>query len=202
MAEAGVRTPLTAEEYLAFERASEQKHEFANGEVFAMSGGTREHSLIAANVIGELRSALTDRPCEVHTSDLRVKLATGTRYVYPDVSVVCGEPRFEDAQRDTLLNPSVVVEVLSDSSEAYDRGDKFALYRALPSLRDYLLLSQKAMLVEHFHREDDGSWRLRALGPGNVLALPSIDAHVAVERLYLKVALGAAESDSATNTPR
>jgi len=202
MAETGVRTPLTAEEYLAFERASEQRHEFANGEAFAMSGGTREHSLIAANVTREFGNALLDRPCEVHTSDLRVKLATGSRYVYPDVSVVCGEPRFEDAQRDTLVNPSVIVEVLSDASEAYDRGDKFALYRALPSLRDYVLVSQKTMLVEHFHREDDGSWRLRALGPGDVLALGSIDARVAIESLYLKVALGAAESDSATNTPR
>src|SRR5262245_50639784 len=126
MGEAAQKARMTAEEYLAFERASEQKHEYADGEIFAMSGGTYEHGLIAGNVLGELRGALLERPCTVQGSDVRVKAVATKRYLYPDVSVVCGRPVFEDETRDTLLNPRVIVEVLSDSTERYDRGDKFA----------------------------------------------------------------------------
>jgi len=178
---------LTPEEYLAFERASEQKHEYADGEIFAMSGGSREHSLTATNLIGELRAALLDRPCEVHGSDLRVKsLATG-RYVYPDASVVCGRPSFEDASRDTLLNPIVIVEVLSDSTEAYDRGDKFAHYESIPSVQDYVIASQKEARIDHFHRQADGSWNVRILRKDDVLVLDAIGCKIPVARAYLKV---------------
>src|SRR5437868_3265704 len=125
MGEAAARTRLTPEEYLAFERSSEIKHEYVDGEIFAMSGGTRAHSLVGGNVLGEIRAALSERDCEVHGSDIRIKIPATGRYVYPDASVVCGEALFEDDEEDTLLNPKVIVEVLSRSTEPYDRGDKF-----------------------------------------------------------------------------
>lgn len=154
-----------------------------------MSGCTREHSLITGNIHGELRAALLDRPCEVHTSDMRVKIASTGRYVYPDASVVCGEPRFEDAHVDTLTNPNLIVEVLSDSSEAYDRGDKFAQYRSLPSMTDFVLVAQTAVRIEHFRRQSDGKWLLTIVGPGERLTLESLGVAIAVDRVYLKVSL-------------
>jgi Uma2 family endonuclease len=187
MGDAAVRSRLTPEEYLAFERSSEQRHEFADGEIFAMSGGTREHSLIAVNIAGELRHALLDRPCEVHASDMRVKIQPTGRYLYPDASVVCGRPLFEDATRDTLLNPVLIVEVLSDSSEAYDRGDKFAQYRTIESLKEYVLASQKEARIEHFRRLPDGSWLLRIFQRGDRVGLDSTGIELSVDRAYLKV---------------
>jgi Uma2 family endonuclease len=178
---------MTPAEYLAFERASDQKHEYADGEIFAMAGGTREHSLIAQNIAGELRNALLDRPCEVHGSDLRIQIASAQRYFYPDVSVVCGSPRFADDKRDTVENPKLIVEVLSETTERYDRGDKFAFYRTLDSLQDYVLASQTQPLVEHYRRGPDGTWVYRALGPGERLVLESLGCEVAVDRAYLKV---------------
>jgi Uma2 family endonuclease len=191
MAQAAVRVRLSPEEYLAMERSAEQRHEYADGEVFAMAGGTREHNLTTGNIHGELRLALIDRPCEVYNSDMKVQIAATDRYVYPDVAVACGEPKFEDETRDTLLNPVVIVEVLSDSTEAYDRGDKFAQYQMIPSLRDYVLASQKAVRIEHFRRLPDGTWLLRNLGPGERLVLESVGCEIAVDRAYLKVFQGA-----------
>ena len=191
MGQSAVRTGISPEDYLAFERASEQKHEYADGEVFAMSGCTREHSLIAGNIQRELGNTLLDRPCEVHTSDMRVKIASTGRYVYPDASVVCGEPVFEDAEVDTLINPNVIIEILSDSSEGYDRGDKFAQYQSVQSVTDYVLISQKTVRVEHFHRQPDGKWLLAILGPGAKLTIGSIGVTIDVDRVYLKVPLPA-----------
>ena len=187
MGEAAVRTRLTPQEYLALERASEMKHEYVDGEIFAMSGGTRAHSLVGGNVLGELRAALSERDCEVHGSDMRIKIAATGRYVYPDASVVCGDALFEDEEEDTLLNPKVIVEVLSRSTEPYDRGDKFENYQSLASLCEYVLLSQKKVRVEHYSLQPDSAWILRVLGAGERLALPSIGCEIAVDRLYLKV---------------
>ncbi|WP_437875777.1 Uma2 family endonuclease [Sorangium sp. So ce513] len=195
MGQAARRTGLSPAEYLAFERASEQKHEYANGEIFAMSGCSREHSLLAGNIQRELGNALLDRASEVHTSDMRVKIASTGRYVYPDASVVCGEPVFEDAEVDTLLNPSVIVEVLSETSEAYDRGDKFAQYRRVPSIMEYVLVSQKEVRIEHFQRQPDGRWLLAILGPGMQLELESIGVVIDVDRVYRKVPLAPAASE-------
>lgn len=195
MGQAARRTGLSPAEYLAFERASEQKHEYANGEIFAMSGCSREHSLLAGNIQRELGNALLDRACEVHTSDMRVKISSTGRYVYPDASVVCGEPVFEDAEVDTLLNPSVIVEVLSETSEAYDRGDKFAQYRRVPSIMEYVLVSQKEVRIEHFQRQPDGRWLLAILGPGMQLELESIGVVIDVDRVYRKVPLAPAASE-------
>jgi Uma2 family endonuclease len=186
MGEAARRLKMTPEEYLAFERASDQKHEYVDGEIFAMSGGTREHSLIGQNVAGELRNALLERACEVHGSDMRIKTAAG-KYHYADAFVVCGPPVFEDETRDVMLNPKAIVEVLSDSTERYDRGDKFASYRTIDTLMDYVLVSQTAVLVEHYHRLADGTWLYRALETGDKLVLPSLDCEIPVDRLYLKV---------------
>lgn len=187
MGDAARSARMTSEEYLAFERASEQKHEYADGEIFPVSGGTREHSLIGQNLARELGNALLERPCEVHGSDMRIKVVATGRYFYPDVSVVCGEPRFEDEARDTVLNPKVIVEVLSDSTERYDRGDKFASYRTIESLKDYVLASQTRPLIEHYQRSPDGTWVFRALGPGERLVLASLGCEVAVDRAYVKV---------------
>ena len=178
---------VSAEEYLAFERASEERHEFIDGQIVAMTGGTFEHAVIAGNVAGELRQALRDRPCWVCPADMRIKIETSERYTYSDVAVVCGTPQLEDGRRDTLLNPSALFEILSKSTESYDRGEKFAHYRTLPSLVDYVLVSQKEILVENFQRQADGGWLLRALGPGERLALPSLGCEAAVDAFYLKV---------------
>jgi Uma2 family endonuclease len=187
MAQPAVTTFASAAEYLAFERAAPDRHELIDGEVVAMSGGTREHSLIALNIGDELRAALRERPCEVFSSDMRIKVAATGRYTYPDVAALRGAPEFEDEARDTLLNPAAVFEVLSDSTESYDRGEKFAQYRQLPSLTDYVLASQKAMLVEHFHRQPDGSWLLRVCGPGERVALAALGCDLALDEVYLKV---------------
>ncbi|WP_434043297.1 MULTISPECIES: Uma2 family endonuclease [Sorangium] len=195
MGQAATRTRLSPAEYLAFERASEQKHEYANGEIFATPGCTREHSLLAGNIQRELGNALLERACEVHTSDMRVKITSTGRYVYPDASVVCGNPVFEDAEVDTLLNPNVIVEVLSDSSEAYDRGDKFAQYRSVPSNMEYVVVSQKEVRIEHFQRQPDGRWLLSILGSGMQLELESIGVVIGVDRVYRKVPLAPAANE-------
>lgn len=178
---------MTPQEYLAFERASETKHEYVDGEIFAMSGGTREHSLVGQHVARELGNALFDRPCEVHGSDMRIKVQALERYFYPDASVVCGPAELEDESRDVLLNPKVIVEVLSRSTRSYDRGDKFASYQAIESLQEYVLLSQTEVRVEHYSRQRDGSWIYRSIGAGGELVLPSIECVIAIDRVYAKV---------------
>ena len=135
------KTYLTQADYLHRERAAEGKSEFYRGEMFAMAGASREHNLIVGNLVTSLNLQLRDRDCQVYPSDMRVKVSPTGLYTYPDVSVACENPEFEDAQGDTLLNPRVLVEVLSDSTEAYDRGPKFEQYRQLASLRDYLLIN-------------------------------------------------------------
>jgi Uma2 family endonuclease len=185
MAEPALRGRLTAEEYLAFERSAEERHELVDGEIFAMAGGTREHSLLALNVGSELRAALRRAPCEVFNSDLRIKVES--RYTYADVVVSCGTPRFEDPKRDTLLNPTAIVEVLSESTERYDRGEKFALYRTLSSFQEYLLVSQKQAQVEHFLRQPDDSWLLRVYGAGETVLLPSLACELSVDEIYFRV---------------
>ena len=186
---------MTPAEQLAFERASEVEHEDAHGAVFAMSGGTRAHSLLAANLTRELGNAPLNRPCELHTGDLRVKIAATGRHVYPEATVACRELAFEDDALDTLLNPTVIVEVPSDPSEAYDRGDEFEGYRSVSSVTDEVLVSQKAPRIEHHRREPDGAWRFVALGPGDALVLDGLGVRVRVEvdRVYHEVALTPAE---------
>jgi Uma2 family endonuclease len=163
------------------------RHELIDGEIVAMSGGTWEHSLIAQNIGGELRAALRSTPCQVLNSDLRIWIEARNRYTYADVVAVCGLPSFTDEARDTVVNPAAIFEVLSDSTESYDRGEKFAGYRTLPSLQEYVLISQKQELVEHFHRRADGTWLLRVCGAGESVSLPALGCDLKVAEVYFKV---------------
>jgi Uma2 family endonuclease len=174
---------MTYAEYLAFERASSDKHEFVDGEVFAMAGGTYAHSLVGANVIGALINALRGRSCRPLTSDMRVRTGDDVG-AYPDASVVCGAPMFSDESSDELRNPTVIIEVLSPSTEAYDRGDKFAHYQTIASLRDYVLVATSRARIEVYSREDDGAWTLRTYLAGASVVVPSIDVRLGVSEIY------------------
>jgi Uma2 family endonuclease len=152
---------LTAAEYLAIERAAEYKSEFYNGEMFAMAGASEEHNLITSNVIREPSTQVKGRPWRVYPNDMRVKVSETGLYTYPDVTVVCGDRKLEDDRRDTLLNPTLIVEVLSPPTEAYDRGERFAQYRRLASLREYLLIAQDRPRIERYTRQGEGDqWLL------------------------------------------
>ena len=186
MAEPARKLTCTFAEYLALDEASDRKHEYVDGEVFARSGGTLEHSQIAANVIGELRAQLRGRPCVVYTSDARVRVrvrSTGLA-TYPDVSVVCGSIERDPENKHTLTNPVVLVEVLSDSTEGYDREEKLSHYRRIPSLREYLLVSQYERRVEHLTRNEDGTWTLRDVIPPAAVQLPTIGCALSLEEIY------------------
>ncbi|HLC17134.1 MAG TPA: Uma2 family endonuclease [Thermodesulfovibrionia bacterium] len=153
MLTAAVKQRYTPEEYLALERKAEYKSEFVNGRIFAMSGASRKHNLIAGNIFRELSLQFKNRPCEVYMSEMRVKVSPTGMYTYPDVVAVCGDISLEDIHNDTLINPTVIVEVLSESTEAYNRGEKFAHYRSLESLQEYILVAQDKVRVERFVRQ-------------------------------------------------
>ncbi len=175
---------LTPEEYLAWERAQPEKHAYYRGEVFAMAGGSEEHNLLVFNIIALLGVALRDRPCRGYPSDMRVRVVAADLYTYPDVTIVCGNRELDG---DTLLNPHVIFEVLSDSTEAYDRGRKFEHYRTIPSFKEYVLVSQHEVHVDHFVKQPDGSWLMRSRGPGETIALASVGCALPVDEVYLKV---------------
>src|SRR5260221_1576485 len=167
---------LSESDYLRFEREAETRSEYFDGEVFAMAGGTRSHSLIQTNLAGELRDLLKDSDCVAYNTDLRLKVEATGLLTYPDVSVVRGEQRFLDEEEDTLLNPTVIIEVLSDSTEAYDRGKKFESYRQIPTCREYLLVSQKEPRIEQFIRQPNGEWTLKeAAGLSAEIELASLE---------------------------
>ena len=179
----------TPQEYLALERAAEYKSEYLRGEIFAMAGASREHSLISSNLNGEVRAQLRESPCEVHGSDMRVKVLRTGLYTYPDVIIACGDLQFEDSVPDILLNPKVIFEVLSDSTEAYDRGKKFGHYRQIPSLMEYVLVSQTEPLIERYARTPDDSWLLTvSKGLEAVLQLESVPCRLRLVDVYIKVA--------------
>ena len=187
MATAAAYAYLTQEEYLAFEREADIKHEYCNGQLYAMSGASRAHNLISLNIAGELRSQLKRRPCEVYMSEMRVLVDAARSYRYPDVVVACDVPRFQDDVFDTLLNPTVIVEVLSQSTEARDRGEKFAEYAQLVSLREYILVAQKTVHVEHYFRQGT-RWVSREYRDLDaVLQLESIGCALPLRDIYEKV---------------
>ncbi len=177
----------TVEEYLELDRHSELRHEYFEGEIFAMTGGTRRHTHLAANLVRTLGNALLDRPCMVLGADMRIAVSESSLYTYPDVVVVCGPAKFTNEREETLVNPSLIVEVLSPSTESYDRGRKFEHYRTIPSLTDYVLVSQDAPLVEHFVRQPSGSWLLTEYRAGHALAIDSLGVSIAVDEIYRKV---------------
>lgn len=182
------KSRLTPEEYLALERKAEIKSEYFDGQMFAMSGATREHTKIVVNVVTELNTQFRDRPCEVYALDMRTKVSATGFYTYPDIAAVCGEPEFEDAQLDTLINPQLIVEVLSDSTESYDRGKKFAHYRTIESLREYILVSQTECRIERFSRHDDGNWLYTEnTDPDGSIEVASVACRLSVSRVYHKI---------------
>jgi Uma2 family endonuclease len=179
---------LTPTEYLAFERQSDIKHEYFRGELFAMAGASRQHVTISTNLAYLLVGQLKGRSCNVFNGDMRVKVSPTGLYTYPDASVVCGRPRFEDKELDVLLNPTVIVEILSKSTEAYDRGEKFAQYRTLDTLADYLLISQDRPLIERFTRQPDGVWLFtESAGLDAVMPIESIQCQLPLAEVYDRV---------------
>ena len=178
----------TVEEYLAFERASRDvKHEYYDGEIFAMAGASLPHNLVVGNLVTALNQRLRDRDCMVCPSDMRVQSPTGL-YSYPDVSIVCGTPELADEHNDTLLNPLIVIEVLSPSTEAYDRGKKFGHYKTISSLREYVLVAQDRTAIDHFARQDDGRWLMTSVNDlSSELVMPALDVAVSSGDVYAKV---------------
>jgi Uma2 family endonuclease len=187
------KSTMTYAEYFEFEDRSVEKHEFLNGEVFAMSGGTIEHARLAGAVIGALTEVLRGRPRAVYSSDLRIRIRATGLTTYPDVSVVCGGKAEVDAEDPyAIVNPVLLVEVLSDSTEAYDRGEKAAHYRHLPSLREYVLVSQRRPRIEVQRRNEAGRWEIYEYESGSQAELASIGCSIAVDEVYRDPFAGAA----------
>jgi Uma2 family endonuclease len=182
------KTFYTPEEYLALELSCETKHEYYNGEIFAMSGASKQHVLIVTNLVVELGSKLKEGPCTVYSTDLRVKVAPTGLYTYPDVVVLCDEPRFSDEQQDTLLNPALIIEVLSELTKDYDRGGKFEQYRTIESFVEYLLIAQDRPHVEHHTRQPDGTWILRETNNlEDTLQLKSVPCSLRMVDIYARI---------------
>ena len=187
------KSTLTAIEYLELERRSDGKREFLDGELFAMAGASRRHNLITANIVGELRAALRRGPCEVYPSDMRIKVSPTGLFTYPDASVVCDEPRFEDRELDTLLNPKLLVEVLSKSTAAYDLGKKFEHYRALESVEEVLFVDSESIHVMFYRRQTDkpaafSTWILSETRDLSAeIHIPSLDVTLSLKEVYAKV---------------
>jgi Uma2 family endonuclease len=179
------RRPLvTYAEYLVAEEASVDRHWFLSGEVFAMAGGTPEHAALAAAVIGQLAAGLHARPCRIFTSDARVRVPATGLATYPDVTVVCSKREADPDDPNAITNPVLLVEVLSDSTEAHDRGEKAAHYRHLASLREYVLVSHRERRVEVFRRNEAGRWELYEAGAGGVAELTSVGCTLDVDAIY------------------
>jgi Uma2 family endonuclease len=187
------KTFLTPEQYLEIERKAEFKSEYYQGEMFLMSGAREPHNLIVVNLAAELRQQLRKRPCRTYVNDMRVRVKATGLYTYPDVVAVCGEPEFLDETRDTLLNPSLIVEVLSPSTEIYNRIRKFEHYRSVESVSEYLMIASERVSAELYTRQPDGRWMLTAVDRmEDSLDLQSVGVHLALADLYEKVGLPAA----------
>ena len=186
---AAADTYITPEAYLASERRAKYKSEYINGEVLAMSGASNAHNIITVEITTELNIQLRPRGCFVYSGDMRVRTSRTGSYFYPDVTVVCDKPQFEDNVFDTLLNPILVVEVLSPSTAVYDRGEQFAHYQELTSLREYILVSQDRILVEHY-RLMETQWVQKAFhAPEDILLLNSIECKLPLQDIYTRVTL-------------
>jgi len=184
------KTYLTPEEYLATERQAEYKSEYLAGEVFAMVGASRKHNLIAVNILAGLGQQLRDKPSEVYTSNMRLRVPAIDLYTYPDVVVACNEPKFDDDYFDTLLNPILIVEVLSPSTASYDRTKKFGYYRKIESLAEYLLVAQDEHKIEHYVKQPDERWLLSDISSLEAkVELVSIQCTLNLADVYAKVEL-------------
>jgi Uma2 family endonuclease len=189
-------TFLTPEEYLEIERRAERKSEYFQGEMFAMAGASLAHVVIVGNLGRELGNRLEAGPCSVYSSDLRLRVAPNGLFTYPDVMVIRGDPQFADNRGDTVVNPVLIVEVLSESTQAYDRGKKFEQYRTLPSLREYLLVAQDAPRIEQWIRQPDDNWLRADISGGDAtIQLVSVDCLLPLARIYNKVSWPPAEKE-------
>lgn len=176
------------EEYLALEEAADCKSEYYEGEIFAMSGGSANHNRIARNLLIALEAAFENRPCETFINDMRLLVKENGLYTYPDIMVVCGQIDFVEERNDTITNPVVIMEVLSKSTQDYDRGSKFTLYRAIKTLQDYVLIDQTRVKVEYFHKLDDGRWILQEFEHlDELLQIESIGLEITLERIYQRI---------------
>ena len=181
-------TPMTEADYLAFERESDEKHEFFDGQIRAMTGASEAHNLVVSSTIIALGSQLRGRDCKIYPSDMKVRTPSTRSYVYPDITIVCDAARFDDEYRDILLNPTLIIEVLSPSTEADDRGKKFQRYREIPSLQEYILTAQDNPRVERFARQHNNLWQLsEARGQDGVLNLRVIGCRLALSDVYEQV---------------
>ena len=183
---------ITTEEYLRTERESDTKSEYLNGDIFSMAGASRAHNQITSNLVVALAGKLSERPCSAYVSDMKVRTKTRetNKYSYPDVVVTCGDESFEDDNSDVLLNPLVIIEVLSESTEAYDRGLKFFHYQLIPSLRDYLLVTQDYCRVEHYQRRDDNQWVYSEYHDlEDEVQIATLDCSVSTAEIYRRVGL-------------
>ena len=177
----------TGEDYLAWEREADFKSEYLRGQIYAMSGASVEHNTISMNLSGEIHAQLKGRPCRAFVSDMKVQIDTADAYFYPDISGLCGEMEFHDDKRDTYRNPQFVIEILSDSTESYDRGKKFLHYQMLPSLKEFVLVSQKTAVVEVYRKDGDRWIYQLSRGNGAVLRLESVGCEVPFEEIYRSV---------------
>lgn len=183
---------FTAEQYLDLERHTEIRHEFLDGTVYAMSGASRAHSAICFNLAGSLHPQLRDTACQGFSQDMKVRAGDASLFAYPDLTIVCGEPVLHDDHGDVLINPVVIFEVLSRSTEAYDRGEKFERYKTIETLTDYVLVSQDRARVEHFSRQPDGAWPLTEVnGLDASLGLASIDCRLPLAEVYDRIEFAA-----------
>jgi len=177
---------VSPEEYLVRERAAFEKSEYYQGEIIPMAGATRSHNCIKENIIGESFTTLRERGCQSFSSDMRVYLPETTLFAYPDIVIVCGEPQVANGEFDNLLNPAVIIEVLSDGTEDYDRGRKFQRYRQIPSLREYILIGSRSIDVEVWRKNEDGRWVLAEshTEPATSVRINTIDLSISLEKVY------------------
>jgi len=179
---------ISPEEYLKLERASEIKHEYFNGEIFAMSGASLKHNIITSNLLIDLGNKLKNSECIPFGSDMRVYVSENGLYTYPDLSVFCGEIKLQDDEQDTALFPKVIIEVLSKATQDYDRGGKFKLCREIATLEDYVLVSQDSVSVEHYHKQSDGRWILEEINDFvSKIKLNSIKAEIELKEIYSNI---------------
>ncbi|MBC8044627.1 MAG: Uma2 family endonuclease [Rhizobacter sp.] len=174
---------MTAAEYLEFERASEVKHEFHDGEIFLMAGASRNHDVVTVNLQSELRQFFKGKPCRPHSDDIKISVGQNGKYLYPDISVICNEAAF--IEPDVANDATVIIEVLSESTEAYNRGKKFQFYQSLPSLKEYVLVAQDEMKAEVFRKGNGGKWEYELIAEAvSLLKLPSIGFEIALSEIY------------------
>ncbi|HSU15029.1 Uma2 family endonuclease [Longimicrobium sp.] len=186
-----VQPVYTPDEYLRLERSAGHRSEFVNGRIYAMGGASHAHNLIVFNLAREIGAQLRGRPCEAYVNDMRVKVRQTGIYAYPDLVALCEEPRFEDGDFDTLLNPTVIIEVLSESTEKYDRGEKFAHYRRLDSLREYILVSQDRQRAEKYVRDGEGWVLTEVSGAEASLTIETLGCTIALAEIYERVEFSA-----------